>query len=70
MRVFGLAFLIAIAGYLVGVLLGVAVVHLFSSPKPDKGTEAVMTGFFVVGPGVAVLAFIGALLYLLHRPAG
>jgi hypothetical protein len=31
------------------------------------GLASVMTGFFSVGPAVAVLSFIGALVYLLNR---
>ncbi len=67
MKVVGMAFLIALAGYAIGVFLGIGLVNVFSSPKPDKSMEAVMTGFFVVGPGVAILSFIGALIYLLNR---
>jgi hypothetical protein len=67
MKVFGLALLIALAGYVVGVFLGIGLVKLSSSSRPDKSMEAVMTGFFYVGPAVAVLSFIGALIYLIAR---
>lgn len=63
MKTLGLALLLAAGGYIVGVLLGVALVNLFSSPKPDRSMEAVMTGFFVAGPAVALLTFVGALIY-------
>ena len=70
MKAAGLAFLCAIAGYGVGVLLGIGMVKLFSTPKPDKSMEAVMTGFFFVGPVVAVVTFVAALLYLRSRQGG
>jgi len=65
-RIVVVAFLIALAGYAVGVLLGVGLVHVLSS-KPDKSIEAVMTGFFAVGPVVAILTFIGAIVWLRSR---
>ena len=67
MKVLGLALLIALAGYMIGVFLGIGLVKLSSSSRPDKNMEAVMTGFFYVGPAVAVLSFIGALIYLIAR---
>ena len=67
MKIALIAILIAIGGYGVGVLAGIVLVNLFSSSKPDKSMEAVMTGFFFVGPVFAVLGFIGALLYQLTR---
>ena len=67
MKVFGLSLLIAFGGYIVGVLLGIGLVNVFSSSKPDKSMESVMTGFFYVGPAVAVLSFSGALIYFLSR---
>jgi len=67
MKVLGLALLIALAGYVIGVFLGIGLVKLSSSSRPDKNMEAVMTGFFYVGPAVAVLSFIGALIYLIAR---
>ena len=67
MKIALLAILIAVGGYVLGVLVDVVLVNLFSSPKPDKSMEAVMTGFFFVGPIFAVLSFIGALLYQLAR---
>ena len=70
MKIFGIAFLVALAGYAVGVFAGIALVNAFSSPKPDKSMEAVMTGFFYVGPAVAVLGFLGALIYQLVRRTG
>jgi ABC-type antimicrobial peptide transport system permease subunit len=67
MKAFGMAFLCSLGGYLVGVLLGFGLVHLYSSNRHDKSTEAAMTAFFAVGPAVGVLTFIGALVYLKSR---
>lgn len=67
MKIALFAILSAVGGYVVGVFAGILLVHLFSSPKPDKSMEAVMTGFFFVGPVFAVLSFIGSLLYQLAR---
>jgi F0F1-type ATP synthase membrane subunit c/vacuolar-type H+-ATPase subunit K len=70
-KLFGIALLVGSAGYVVGVFVGIALVNAFSSPKPDKSMEAVMTGFFYVGPVLAVLSFVGTLLYqLVLRGAG
>lgn len=57
----GRVVLFAIGGYVLGALLGIGLVQLLST-KHDKSVEAPMTGFFVVGPIVAVLSVIGALL--------
>ena len=67
MKIFGLAVLIALGGYVIGVLLGVLLVNLSPARKSEKSMEAAMTGFFYVGPAVAVLSFIAALVYLLSR---
>ena len=67
MKIALIAILIAIGGYGVGVLAGIVLVNLFSSSKPDKSMEAVMTGFFFVGPILAILSFIASLIYQLTR---
>jgi hypothetical protein len=64
MKVLGFALLAALGGYVAGVLLGVLFVNL-SSTSANKGTEAAMTGFFYAGPGLAVLSFVVALVWLL-----
>ncbi len=61
MRTVGAALLVALAAYVAGVLLGVGLVHLGSS-QPDRSLEAVMTGFFVTGPALAVVAFLVAVV--------
>ena len=63
MKVLGFALLAALCGYVAGVLLGVLFVN-FSSTRGNKGTEAAMTGFFYVGPALAVVGFLGAMLWL------
>jgi hypothetical protein len=70
MKVFGRAMLIGLCLYVVGVILGVVLVKLFSRARPDKSMEAAMTGFFYVGPALAVVGFVGALVYQLVRHDG
>jgi hypothetical protein len=67
MKVFFISVAVAIGGYIIGLATGIALVHLFSSPKPDKSMEAVMTGFFYVGPLFAVAGFVVALIYQVVR---
>ncbi|HMV85348.1 MAG TPA: hypothetical protein PLD20_33870 [Blastocatellia bacterium] len=54
--------LAGIAGYIAGMLIGIVLVNLLSSNRHDRAQEAVMTGFFFVGPATAVLAFIVTLI--------
>ncbi len=56
------SFLAGVAGYIAGVLIGIVLVNLLSSNRHDRAQEAVMTGFFFVGPAAAVLAFIVTLI--------
>lgn len=65
MKIFIISIVVAIGSYIIGLALGITLVYLFSSPKPDKSMEAVMTGFFFVGPLFAVLGFIVAVIYQL-----
>ena len=67
MKTFGLSILGGIAGYLVGLFDGMALVSMLSSNTLDKSMEIVMTGFFVTGPLVAVIGFVGTLVYRLAR---
>jgi F0F1-type ATP synthase membrane subunit c/vacuolar-type H+-ATPase subunit K len=62
-----ISLLVGVAGYVVGVVLGMLMVNLFSSNTHDKSLEAAMTSFFVYGPLAAVLSFIVTLVYLLSR---
>ena len=67
MKVFGLAVLAALAGYLIGLFGGMFVVDMFSSNVHDKSMEAAMTGAFVFGPLMAVVASIVTVVYCLRR---
>ena len=66
MKTLGLSLLVAIVGYLAGFFGGMLLVETFSSNPHDKSVEAAMTGAFVVGPLVAVIAVVGALIYRLR----
>ena len=57
---FGFAW--ALAGYLIGAFGGGWLVTKFSSNAHDRGTEAAMTGAFVYGPALALIAFIAGFL--------
>ena len=59
MKAIGISLLVVIAGYAIGVLLGIVAVNLSSTNQHDNTMEAVMTGFFFVGPVLAVLSLIG-----------
>lgn len=45
-------------GYVAGAVAGYFLVEGFSSNTHDRSLEAAMTGAFVVGPLVAIIAFI------------
>jgi len=66
-KTFGLSVLGGIAGYVVGLFGGMALVSVLSSNTHDKSIEVVMTGFFVTGPLMAVVGFIGTLIFRLTR---
>lgn len=66
-KAIGLSFLAGAIGYVAGVLIGIALVNLLSSNQHDRAQEAVMTGFFLVGPIVAVLAFAVTMIVKLVR---
>ena len=66
MKVFALSVLIAIGSYVVGVFVGFGLVHVFSDNR--QSMQAMMTGTFYVGPALAVLGFVAALVFqLTHR---
>lgn len=52
------AFIGAVLGYVSGACMGYFVIQGFSSNMHDRPVEAVMTGAFLTGPLVAVMAFI------------
>ena len=68
MKTFGLSALGGIAGYIVGLFGGMALVSMLSSNTHDKSMEVVMTGFFVTGPLMAAIGFVGTLILRLVKP--
>jgi hypothetical protein len=67
MRTFGLSLLAALVGYIVGLFGGMGLVNMLSSNTHDRSIEAAMTGAFVIGPLVAVVAFVVMLVYIVRR---
>lgn len=61
--------LFSAGGYAIGVAAGIALIHLIST-KQDKSVEAVMTGFFFTGPLLAIIVFIGSLIYFWTAKGG
>jgi hypothetical protein len=53
-KTFGLSILGGIAGYVVGLFGGMALVSVLSSNTHDKSMEVVTTGIFATGPLVAM----------------
>lgn len=62
MKTFGLGVLAALVGYVIGMLSGVFLIETLSSNRHDRSMEAAMTGAFVVGPLMAVVAVIVVLV--------
>ena len=58
----GLVILVTLVGYVAGAFGGGFLVSALSSNRHDKSVEAAMTGAFVIGPIVAIIAFIIVLL--------
>ncbi len=67
MKTFGLAVLTAIGGYVAGLFGGMLLTELLSSNPHDKSVEAAMTGAFVYGPLMAVVAVIVLFIFRLRR---
>ena len=67
MKTLGLSILGGIAGYVVGLFGGMALVSMVSSNTHDKSMEVAMAGFFVTGPLLAVIGFVGTLIYRLVK---
>jgi NhaP-type Na+/H+ or K+/H+ antiporter len=51
-----------VAGYILGGLGGMLLVHMLSSNRHDLSVEAVMTGAFVTGPAAALIGFVAGVL--------
>lgn len=56
MKTFGWMLLAAIGGYAMGLIGGIMAIETFSPNTHDKSLEAAMTGAFVVGPVMAIIA--------------
>lgn len=56
MKTFGWMLLAAIGGYVMGLIGGIMAIETFSPNTHDKSLEAAMTGAFVVGPVMAIIA--------------
>ena len=67
MKTFGLGVLAALGGYIIGMLGGMLLIEAFSSNRHDRSVEAAMTGAFVVGPLMAVVAVIVVLVIRAQR---
>lgn len=67
MKTFGLALLAAMGGYIAGLFGGMLLVEVFSSNTHDKSMEAAMTGAFVIGPLMALVAVIVVLVMRSRR---
>lgn len=66
MKVFALSMLTAIVSYVVGGLVGIGIAQVFL--HNHQSMESIMTGAFYVGPPLAVLGFVAALVFqLTHR---
>jgi len=53
-----IGFLYGVLGYALGAVGGGLLVSLLSSNTHDRSLEAVMTGAFVIGPFVSIVAFV------------
>jgi hypothetical protein len=67
MKTFALGVLAALGGYIIGMLGGMFLIEAFSSNRHDRSVEAAMTGAFVVGPLMAVVAVIVVLVIRAQR---
>ena len=67
MKTFALGVLAALGGYIIGMLGGMFLIEAFSSHRHDRSVEAAMTGAFVVGPLMAVVAVIVVLVIRAQR---
>lgn len=67
MKTFGLGVLAALRGYVIGMLSGMFLIEGISSNRHDRSLEAAMTGAFVIGPLIAVVAVIVVLVIRAKR---
>ena len=57
-RRLGIAFVVALAAYIGGAVAGGWLVANLTSNTHDASLEGVMTGAFVIGPLVSIVAFV------------
>jgi len=69
MKTFALAALGAICGYVTGFVGGMFVIEASSTNLHDRSVEAAMTGAFVTGPLLAVIAVIMVVIIRSRRSA-
>ena len=55
--------LFAVVGYCLGTFGGMMLIEATSSNQHDRSVEAAMTGAFVIGPLVAIAAFIAGAVW-------
>ena len=67
MKTFGLAVLAALGGYIIGLFSAMFLIENLSSNRHDRSVEAAMTGAFVVGPLMALVAVIVVLVMRARR---
>jgi glucose uptake protein GlcU len=67
MKIFFLALLWAFPGYAVGLFGTLWLLPLISGNTHDGQMEAAMTGAFIFGPMLAILSFVGGILFLRSR---
>ena len=67
MKTFALGVLAALGGYIIAMLGGMFLIQAFSSNRHHRPVQAAMTGAFVVGPLMAVVAVIVVLVIRAQR---
>lgn len=67
MKTIWVGILAAVGGYVFGLFGGMVLIENVSSNTHDRSLEAAMTGAFVIGPAMAVLAVIVILVYRISR---
>lgn len=67
MKTIWVGILAAVGGYVFGLFGGMVLIENVSSNTHDRSLEAAMTGAFVIGPAMAVLAVIVVLVYRISR---
>ena len=70
LKIIGFSLLALVVGYGIGLFGGMWLVNTFSNNPRDRELEAAMTGAFVIGPIVAIVALVGTLVFLFMRSKG